>query len=362
MQATLTAFDFKSMPDKKFNNLRLPRHTSNVTLAGRLVEGLIFAYASTENSVFSRTYAGIGREVNVAPSTVAVAMKRLKNCGRITSSAQSVYTYSRPTAPKKYEHGVFGGINFFVCPEILYKESFYIRGNVRALTKSEVAIASLVITLAIRDNNRDVKLSVRDIERELGICRQTVLTSLKNLVYSGILSLGKSDKGTNRNKKTTWHLNRALFANVRKWLYRKPAPEKTTPKADKPVPAPYNVQSRDKIIARESWYAQRREDAERRADAVFKRAMKDVEFKSIESTLGSLYRKVAFAELQNSELFATLDAQRIALEKQKEQVLKRLNLTEDDFKPHYHCTECNDTGFDAHGKPCHCYESSVLKN
>lgn len=373
MQATLTAFDFKQMPDQKFNNIRLPRHIGAVTPSARLVEGLIFAYASAENNVFARTYAGIGREINVAPSTVAEAMKRLKNCGRITTSAQSVYSYNRAEAPKKYDHGVFGGINFFVCPEYLYKSAFYIRGNVRTLTKSEVAIASLIITLSLKDDVRDVKLSVRDVARELGLCNQTILTSLNNLVYSGIISRGKDDKGTNRNKKTTYHVKKELFFNARKWVFRKKnpenavgmdkqAPETSARKAYKPAPAPLNV--KDEYFLkhkREEWYAQRRQLAEERADKAFERAMRDAEYNRIYKEKNALTIKRAFAELQQSKL-TEVDARFEELTRQEDDALKRLKLCRSDFEPHYHCTDCNDTGFDANGKPCHCYDSSALKN
>ena len=360
MQATLTAFDFKQMPDQKFNNIRLPRHIGAVTPSARLVEGLIFAYASAENNVFARTYAGIGREINVAPSTVAEAMKRLKNCGRITTSAQSVYSYNRAEAPKKYEHGVFGGIKFFVCPEILYKEAFYIRGKVRALTKSEVAIASLIITLALQNSDRDVKLSVRDIERELGLCKQTVLTSLKNLIYSGIISRGKDDKGTNRNKKTTYHLNRALFFNVKKWLYKKATPESSAPKKDKSAPAPAPVQDAYyRKNMRDDWYAQRRQSAEERADKMQKRAMKDVEYSKIYKEKTALTIRRAWAELQESPDLPAMDARIKALTRQEDDALKRLKISREDFEPKYHCLECEDTGCRQDGTRCDCFDRFI---
>jgi len=112
---------------------------------------------------------------------------------------------------------------------------------------------------------------------------------------------------------------------------------------------------------REEWYAQRRQLAEERADKAFERAMRDAEYNRIYKEKNALTIKRAFAELQQSKL-TEVDARFEELTRQEDDALKRLKLCRSDFEPHYHCTDCNDTGFDANGKPCHCYDSSALKN
>lgn len=47
------------------------------------------------------------------------------------------------------------------------------------------------------------------------------------------------------------------------------------------------------------------------------------------------------------------------LNEQKNEIYKKLNLTEADLNPQYSCKICNDTGF-VDGKPCACYTKQVL--
>lgn len=369
MQATLTAFDFKSMPDQKFNNLRLPRASfagvtqkmRDVTLSGAFVEGLVFSYYK-ENAVFSRTYAGISEEINVAPSTVSEAMKRLKKCGRVQSEEQSSYTYNIDKLPKKFKHGRFGGTKFFVCPEIFYKNAFRIRGEVRMLTKSETLIASAFLTLALDENAPAIKISHNDVGKELGICRQTVVSAVQNLMYAGIISRAAHEVGINGHKKSTYHINGALFRNVKKWLYKKATPESSAPKSDKPTPMPAPVQDAYyRRPNRENWYAERRHDAEERADAFVKRAKEDVEYNEADKQLKALEIKIALRRYAEGELI-TLKAQLEGVQKRRKRALKRLNLRDVDFIPKYYCQECDDTGWrKSDRKPCDCYDKIMKK-
>lgn len=264
--------------------------------------------------------------------------------------------------PKKFKYGRFGGIKFFVCPEIFYKNAFRIRGEVRTLTKSEMLIASTFLTLALEEKSPAIKISYNDVEKELGICRQTIVSDIRNLMYAGIISRGSRDVGTNRNKKSTYHINGVLFRNVKKWLYKKATPESPAPKSDKPIPEPAPVQDvYYRRLNRENWYAERRHAAEAQADAVVKRAEEDAEYSEANKQVQKLGAKIAFGRYSECELI-TLKAQFESAQKRRKRALKRLNLRDVDFIPKYYCQECDDTGWrKVDGRRCDCYDKIMKK-
>ena len=364
---TKQPFDFEKIPNRKFNNIRIPRNAfgdvkteRDFTLAETLILGEVFTYAE-KDAVLSRTYKKLSQELNVAPSTLSIGFNRLKDKGVISSLAQSCYIYKGKTT--SFKNGIFEGTKFFFCSEILYNETFNIRGNIRHLTKSEVLIASLILTLALKHNNPAVKLGLRDVERELDVCTKTAVTSIQNLIKSGLVSRPIQDVGTNRHKKSTYHLNGEFYRHVKKWLHKKAGnvtseSKPTTPKAEY---KPYTVLQQNYSSARKRWLSERRAAAEAKADKNYSRACADAEFKTAENNVRALAPKIAFAEVYNSPELTNLKQELALKEKQRARALKRLGLKPVDFIPKYYCKNCNDTGDDANGKPCDCYERFLRK-
>lgn len=102
--------------------------------------------------------------------------------------------------------------------------------------------------------------------------------------------------------------------------------------------------------ARESWYAERRAAAEKKAHKALQQALKDKAYAAADGWVRQLAPRIAFEK--DEKLAAAMQAQLDDAECAKAERLKELGL---DIQVHYHCTKCSDTGFLPNGRPCDCY-------
>lgn len=119
---------------------------------------------------------------------------------------------------------------------------------------------------------------------------------------------------------------------------------------------------RHEAANRELWYSERRQLAEDKADKSMLKARRIPGFEGNEAMLNTLVVRCAFAEATNSS--DTIDcAEHKMLEECKGRriaMLASIGLTEDDLKVHYHCTKCEDTGFNIKtGQACDCYRGAI---
>lgn len=107
---------------------------------------------------------------------------------------------------------------------------------------------------------------------------------------------------------------------------------------------------------RERWYALRREKAISQAEKVRERFMQDETFAKIYKRLSAIEVEQARAEVQgDKQKLAKLEQERSRLRLQKQGIIERNGLAEEDLEPKWNCTKCKDTGF-VDGKACDCYE------
>lgn len=112
----------------------------------------------------------------------------------------------------------------------------------------------------------------------------------------------------------------------------------------------------DSRIARERWYAERKQKAENAAEKVVARFMQNETFAKIAKRLREIEVEQAKAELKGDRAkCAKLEQEKSRLKLQRQCIIEQNGMTEEDLEPKWHCKKCEDTGF-VNGYPCDCYE------
>ena len=119
---------------------------------------------------------------------------------------------------------------------------------------------------------------------------------------------------------------------------------------------PSAVADIDSRIARERWYAERKQKAMNAAEKVHKRFMQDKEYAKRYNRLREIEKEQGQAEARGDmETAAKLERERNRLQTEKRGIIERQGMTEEDLEPKWHCKKCRDSGF-VEGYPCDCYE------
>ena len=109
--------------------------------------------------------------------------------------------------------------------------------------------------------------------------------------------------------------------------------------------------------AREKWYADKRDRAERSALDYQELARKDARFAEIERRLAKMNLALAKAEIGGkTDEFEGLKAEQTELLNARLKVLDELGIYEWRLVPQYECKKCNDSGYLPSGKACDCYK------
>lgn len=119
---------------------------------------------------------------------------------------------------------------------------------------------------------------------------------------------------------------------------------------------PSAVADIDSRIARERWYAERKQKAENAAEKVVARFMQYDTFAKIAKRLREIEVEQAKAELKGDRAkCAKLEQEKSRLKLQRQCIIEQNGMTEEDLEPKWHCKKCQDSGF-VGGYPCDCYE------
>lgn len=109
--------------------------------------------------------------------------------------------------------------------------------------------------------------------------------------------------------------------------------------------------------AREKWYADKRDSAERIALGWLADARKDKRFAEIERRLAQMNLALAKAEISGeTDEYEGLKAEQTELLNARLKVLDELGIYEWRLVPQYECKKCNDSGYLPSGKACDCYK------
>ena len=296
-----------------------------------------------EQPTCTRTYEAFSRDLGISVSSIGRAVGSLIEGGAIERKGQSEYI------TKLDKSGAFLRLENWVNTikiTVINKEG---KVKERPLAMSERFTYSLIFTRCDTGKGGGNKYcaSNAEIGRILGIDPKTVSKAVNTLISVGLLI--RSKRGVNAGQKSTYHIPDKLLSRNRGEA--SPIDEERQAK----TPAEAKAEGSD----RARWYAQRRQEAEGRAERNERKARTDNRFKAADTELRKLASKEAYAELRGdlSEL-ALLQVRRRELEEQRIKALRRLHLKPEDLLPQYHCTICSDTGFTEEGKLCGCYAAA----
>ena len=109
----------------------------------------------------------------------------------------------------------------------------------------------------------------------------------------------------------------------------------------------------------ERHYARLRQLAEDRAESIQQKALDDELYGKLHGEINSLGIKLAFAEARGDSSAAELETKISEAQAAADARLAELGIDKADFTPRYSCSICNDTGYDADGKPCRCLKKFI---
>lgn len=305
----------------------------------------------------SRTYEGFSRDLSISPASVNRSLNSLKEKGIIERVGQSEYVSSLAKLKNSKEFNYIR-LESWVLNITVKEKKKDEQGNTiiseRPIRKSESLVFALIFTHCDNKKKKGTNkypASYKEMADFLRLTQRAVRSAVAVLEFNGLI--GRSMKGVSRKYKNVFYVNDNLLTQSRE-AKAETADSKQT--KDKPS------ETKTETVSREVWYAQRKQEAEERAERNERKAQTDNRFKTADTELRTLASKEAYAELRGelSEL-ALLQARRRELEERRIKALRRLHLTPDDLLPQYHCQICSDTGFTKQGRLCGCYAAAHNK-
>lgn len=312
-------------------------YTLSAVAAGGQIYSFTCDKVNGEQPTCTRTYEGFSRDLGISVSSVGRAVGSLIKGGMIERKGQSEYI---TTLNKS---GTFLRLENWVNTVQIKVTAMNGEVTERRLTLAERLVFSLIFTHCDNGKKGGNKYcaSYKEMRNVLGISEKTICKSINTLTAAGLVIRAEYERGVNRAHKSIYHINKRILSRNRA----------ATPNEDKKAQS-----STEDRAGRERWYAQRKQEAEERAERNERKARTDNQFKAADTELRTLASKEAFAELRGelTELMQ-IQARRRELEEQRIKALRRMHLTPEDLIPQYHCSICNDTGFTEEGKLCGCY-------
>ena len=227
-----------------------------------------------------------------------------------------------------------------------YIESLYADGII-----SKEAVTAKLQSLA-----KDDKL-LKDILTRCGLSRKVIeydrqcLRRWREWNFSDEMLLAAADAAQGKNNPAAY-MNAVLSSWKSEGL--------TTPES-LPSHAPAAGGESSKAIIERHYY-DLRAAAKERADRALAKAMKDDCYAGIKKELDSLSIKLAFAEVSDERRANEISGRISELDRRGDERLAKLGISKEDFKPHYKCSLCNDTGYDSEGRQCQCLKRFIKVN
>ncbi len=108
-----------------------------------------------------------------------------------------------------------------------------------------------------------------------------------------------------------------------------------------------------------SYYEQKRFNAQSKAQKNMEKANSLDGFMAIYSRINGIEKDLAFAEIAgNAPLLSELESEKVNLYKNANDLLKTIGITLDDLSPRYECKKCNDTGYVGTHR-CDCFKKPI---
>ncbi len=217
---------------------------------------------------------------------------------------------------------------------------YYAEFDGRYLTNKEIEVLFYLVSLT--NNGKKVfQCSNRFIARGLNCSSRTVNKAVAALKKIGLIQY--RSKARNGKILTDFTVNDNFLRNKKKAVM---AAKKKAIAAAKEL---------DERAAFELYYSENRRRAEARAESMIERANADKQYRLANDDMRALEVEIAKAEVRNPSLLDGFLRQLEHAKMVRAERLAALQMTEDDLKPRYTCTQCSDTGFLPNGRLCGCY-------
>ncbi len=220
------------------------------------------------------------------------------------------------------------------------------------------------------------------IAAALNMAESTAGDNVRNVITYGIMTAEKAD-GQHDPKNhglSSYKVAPELLAvkHVKRAKPAEPKPRKTTAPAPAQLPTTSQrhnqgileqwqktIEFNNRKAAIEQHFYDLRHRAEQNAERALQEATSDEVYGSIRKQLNKLSIKLAFTEIRDKAEAEKIAVRIKELEAQADKRLAELGINKADFKPHYSCTSCNDTGYYLDtGQQCKCLKQYIktLKN
>lgn len=315
-----------------------------ISPVARAFAGRVFGVSKSKNEKELWTsYDQIEAELGVCRRSVANSIGKLKDAALISENNRS----------KKGTSYIFTGTTgrrYDIIPLFLYTADITVNGVERRLTKAQVLLLGHFMTEAKRPkNNGDVEGSNAQFARKLNLSETTIKKAIKVLLKAGLIYRSAEDKGINGSQLSKYKVNRKLYEYER--LRRVRAPKQS--KAEKAIAAA------DAKAERESFYAQRKQEIEARAERYMLKVYETApRLKDIEAELKKLQRPLAIAELEGGEQYQILLLKEKKLQDERSTIYKQIGADHRRTQASFYarCKKCQDTGYLPNGQGCTCYQ------
>lgn len=288
------------------------------------------------------TYNQVVEELGRGRSTVAQAFADLreseliKKIDRDLDGTEYVYI-GEPTSGK-----------YYVYPLYLHTMEIYVDGAYRKLTTGEVHVLGYLSSECASPKNGGnpqrgggrCTTSFKKLARELQYSVTAIRQAISALMKARLVYRPKRSKGVNGKKLSAYEVNTGLY------LYKKYIKKQA------------KTLEEEKAI-RTSYYAELREEAQRRAEKYMAIAKRNADFRENFARLNRMEIEFAKAELYAPDKLPELEKQKALLQTKQKKALSKIGLTLEDIKCQCSCELCQDKGLLSNGKWCTCYPSGV---
>lgn len=319
---------------------------SSYALFGKIYN---FSHTSDSEAMCRLTYDQVRHEYGWARSTVAAAFDQLRSSKKIRKIDRdqdgTAYAYVDELPGKQYDN----------IPQYLYTAEICVSGERRRMKESEIRVLARFMTECAYPKNGGNPLngggvynvSNKKLARLVCLSETTVKKAIRALMKARLVYRSAKNKGINRYKLSGYEVARECY------VYKKYAVKR---KAKSQESLPNEIKAANDRADRARFYAQRREEAQARADKYLAIANGSEHFKTVTKKLSLMEIELAKAELHNPCKLPELKEEKRRLQAERAQSLLVLDITEEMLVPQWTCKKCEDSGFLPNGRACGCYD------
>lgn len=344
--------------DSQEKSLRIPHALRNIRikvdgkdrkLNGSELKALAATFTfSSEETTTEFTYSKLYKQYHFSPVSAGRAVRAAIKAQLIERDG-GIHNYkltdgvwqllnddAAKKAEKKGKKVEDAQISFLRIENWIYYADF----DGRYLTNKEIEVLFYLVSFT-NNGQRVFQCSNRFIARGLNCSSRTVNKAVDALKKIGLIEYRV--KARNGKILTDFSVKDNFLRNKKKAVM---AARKKAIAAAKEL---------DERAAFELYHSENRRRAEARAESMIERANADEQYRLADADMRALEVQVAKAEVFNPSVLDELIRRLKSAKMIRAERLTALQMTEEDLKPRYTCTQCFDTGYLPNGKVCGCY-------